>query len=268
MGILANGYKMAGMNVSAIATTVHAILPMRERYRQEMDCQIIHDSLHFREGWTQPYHLSVGADLAGYGSVVSGGPWVQSPAIFEFYILPEHRQRIFDLFTALLTTSGTARIETQTNDPQLTIMLHTFSATVMVESLLFRDEITTSHALPGAVFRAASAEDVPSLQSANLDHQAPYVVQWADAIAAAGGILHHYNPPYGDIYMKVAEPHRRRGIGTYLVQELKRVCRQSGKVPGARCNPANAASRRTLQAAGFVPCGHILAGTLSSATPV
>jgi GNAT superfamily N-acetyltransferase len=82
-------------------------------------------------------------------------------------------------------------------------------------------------------------------------------------VAAGGDILFHYNRPYGDIYMKVAEPFRRRGVGTYLVQELKRVCYQGGSVPAARCNPTNIASRQTLQRAGFVPCGHIVKGTVS-----
>ena len=75
-------------------------------------------------------------------------------------------------------------------------------------------------------------------------------------------MLWHYNPPYGDIYMEVAEPFRRRGLGSYLVQEIKRACRERGGIPGARCNVNNAASRKTLQKAGFVPCGNILTGIL------
>jgi predicted GNAT family acetyltransferase len=62
--------------------------------------------------------------------------------------------------------------------------------------------------------------------------------------------------------MEVAEPYRRRGLGSFLVQELKRICYESGSVPCARCNPDNVASRKTLQVAGFVPCAHILTGVL------
>jgi len=82
-------------------------------------------------------------------------------------------------------------------------------------------------------------------------------------VAATGGILFHYNRPYGDIYMDVAESFRRRGLGSFLVQELKRVCYEGGNIPAARCNPGNIASRRTLQKAGFVPCGNILNGSVS-----
>ena len=75
-------------------------------------------------------------------------------------------------------------------------------------------------------------------------------------------MLYHYNRPYGDIHMKIAEPFRRKGLGAYLVQELKAVCRVEGTVPAARCNVANLPSRKTLQRAGFVPCGNIVAGDL------
>jgi len=89
------------------------------------------------------------------------------------------------------------------------------------------------------------------------------VVEVAGSVVGTGGILFHYNRPYGDIYMDVTEPCRRKGIGAYLVQELKRIAYEGGHVPAARCNPENVASQRTLQKAGFVPCGHILTGSLS-----
>jgi GNAT superfamily N-acetyltransferase len=92
-----------------------------------------------------------------------------------------------------------------------------------------------------------------------------WVLESNEALAAKGGILFHYNQPYGDICMDVVEPLRRRGFGSYLVQELKRACYELGAIPCARCNPTNVASRRTLQRAGFVPFAHILAGSIPSA---
>lgn len=95
------------------------------------------------------------------------------------------------------------------------------------------------------------------------DCGATWLVEVGGTVATAGDILFHYNRPYDDIYMKVGESFRRRGIGTYLVQELKRICYEGGSVPAARCNPKNIASRQTLQRAGFVPCGQILRGKVS-----
>jgi GNAT superfamily N-acetyltransferase len=87
-------------------------------------------------------------------------------------------------------------------------------------------------------------------------------VELGGTAVGKGGILFHYNRPYGDIWMDVEPAHRRRGLGGWLVQELKRECYELGAVPAARCNPENVASRQTLQKAGFVPCGHILIGSL------
>lgn len=36
------------------------VLPLRTRYREEMNCQIVHDSIHRREGWTVSYLLDIG----------------------------------------------------------------------------------------------------------------------------------------------------------------------------------------------------------------
>src|SRR5215472_9558743 len=70
----------------AKATTVEEILLWRDQYRQEMNCQIIHDSLHFRKGWTEPYRLMLDDIVVGYGSIAVGGPWKGKPTIFEFYV--------------------------------------------------------------------------------------------------------------------------------------------------------------------------------------
>ena len=49
-----------------------------------MSCQIVHDSLHSRTGWTEPYLLLSGGVAAGYGSIAVGGPWQAMPSVFEF----------------------------------------------------------------------------------------------------------------------------------------------------------------------------------------
>jgi GNAT superfamily N-acetyltransferase len=250
------------MELSAKAASLEEILPWRDMYRLEMGCQIIHDSIHRRPGWTQEYILNVGENRVGYGSLAVAGPWKDKPTLYEWYVLPRYRSRMFDLFPVLLAASGAVRIETQSNDVLLTVMLHAFAPSVTSESILFHDKLTASLAPPGAVFRRATSADFPQTPPDQLPSHG--VVEIEGKVAATGGILFHYNRPYGDIFMEVAEPYRRRGLGSFLVQELKRVCYGQGSVPAARCNPANLASRKTLQKAGFVPCGHILFGSVST----
>ena len=251
------------MQLSAKATTVEQIAPWRDLYRQEMSCQIVHDSLHARKGWTQPFLLFAGEVTAGYGSIAVGGPWKGKPTVFEFYIRPHCRSLAFDLFTTLLTASGAIRIEIQSNDALISVMLHTFGHNIASESILFHDQLTTAHKPQGAIFRRVTAADRTQISSQKFDSASKWAVEVNGTVGATGDILFHYNRPYGDIYMAVAEPLRKRGLGSYLVQELKRVCYEQGSIPSARCNPNNIASRKTLQKAGFVPCGHILTGSVS-----
>jgi GNAT superfamily N-acetyltransferase len=248
------------MAIDVHVTDLAGIAAMREAYRLEMACQIVHDHIHARQGWTREYRLHLDGAPVGYGSVAVSGPWLTTPALYEFYVLPAHRTHVFDLFTSLLASCGAVTIETQSNDRLLTVMLHTFARDVRAEAILFEDACVTSHAPSGASVREVLPADLPELARLDLDTSATWLVTTDGVPAGAGGVLYHYNRPYGDVYMQVAEPFRRRGLGTYLVQELKRRCREGGGVPAARCSVANVASRTTLQRAGFVPCGHLLVG--------
>lgn len=238
-----------------------SIRSLRDAYRREMDCQIIHDSIHARPGWTIEYGLHLDAALVGYGSVAVAGPWADTPTVYEFHLTPDARCRAFDLFQRFLEVSGVKAIEMQSNDPLGTALLHAFVDSTRSQSILFRDDRRTSHRPLGAVFRHPRAEEAADLEAAQ--RQWHGVIEQDGAVLATGGVLFHYNPPYADIYMDVNEQHRRQGLGTFIVEELKRLCYEGGFIPGTRCNPANLASRRTLQKAGFVPCGHILTGRVT-----
>lgn len=250
------------MDVSAKAAVFEDIIRWRDLYRLEMGCQITHDSIHDRPGWTREYLLLLDGTAVGYGSVAVAGPWAGKPTVYEFFVVPHRpRLRLFELFAALLDASRAVSIEVQSNDPIGAVMLHTFAPDVTSEAVLFHDKLATSLSVPGATFREPAESEAPDEPRDQLKWRG--VVEVEGMTAATGGILFHYNRPYGDIFMEVAEPFRRRGVGSFLVQELKRVCYEGGHVPAARCNPANIASRQTLQKAGFVPCGHILTGSVN-----
>jgi hypothetical protein len=238
------------VDLSAKSVSLDEIRAWRDLFRQEMHCQIVHDSLHPRPGWTQTWQLEADGAPAGYGSIVLGGPWTGTRTVFEFYVLPPRRTLVFDLFATLLAASNATAVMAQTNDTLLTVMLHAKTHNLVSESIVFEDKLTTAHAANGAALRRRGEPDND------------WVLELGGEVAAKGGILYHYNRPYGDIYMEVAEPFRRRGLGCFLVQELKRICYEMGSVPCARCNPGNEASKKTLQKAGFVPYAHILTGSL------
>ncbi len=248
----------ATMKIQVQRVEYKEVEAMRNLYRHEANCQIICDSLLGR-GLADPYLILIEGRRAGYGGVRNR----HDPGrLMEFYTLPHVRSSALPLFRELLAVSQATEIEAQTNMPLMLTMLYDCATGITEESILFEDAFTTSLACPNGVFRRAIPDDAASTFAHRSEPPGDWVVEANGAIVATGGFLCHYNPPYGDVYMEVSEPARRQGFGSFLVQEVKRVCYEAGKKPAARCNPTNIASRRTLQKAGFLPCGRKLVGTV------
>jgi GNAT superfamily N-acetyltransferase len=93
---------------------VDAIVALRDEYRREMACQIVHDSWHPR-GFTQSYLLQWDGEIVGYGSV-GGVPPEARNIVKEFFVGPASRGMALLLFRALVDASGAAVVEAQTND--------------------------------------------------------------------------------------------------------------------------------------------------------
>lgn len=234
------------------------ILGLRTRQRDEIHGQIVHDSIHRRVGWNCTYRLETSGQLAGFGSVAVGGPWTNKPTVYEFYLLPEYRIGAFRFFESFLAACGATHFEVQTNDVLLTVMLHAYGRKFESERLVFSDQATSSHSVPGANLRQVTEDSAIQAAIERRQGGGEWLLELDGVTVGSGGILFHYNRPYGDIYMDVAEAFRRRGLGRYLVQELKRECYRFGAIPCARCSTQNLASRATLQASGFVPYAHIV----------
>ena len=250
---------------AAVEAALEEILPMREAYRREMDAQIVHDSWHSR-GFARPWLLFAGGEAVGYGAV-GGAPREPKDIVKEFHVIPERRGDAVALFRALVAASGARRVAAQTNDVLLLLMLHDFATEISSDTILFADRLTTNLEPPvaGTVFRALAEAD----RERAFTHTHEPVGEWGldldGSIIATGGLALHYNPPYADIYMEVVASQHRRGLGSYLVQELKRVARQEGYRAAARCHKDNTASRRALERAGMLPCARIVEGRLAPA---
>jgi len=246
--------------VEVVPVPPEEVRRMRELYRKEMDCQIILDSWHSR-GWTNAYSLRLDGRVVGYGLV--GGQDVRD-VLMEFYVVPQPRASALLLFRQLAAVSEAKTIEVQSNDTLLTLMLYDCATQIESNEVLFHDALTTSLPCPGGAFRRVHDSDAETLEKQKLDSSASWMIEANGDAVAVGGLLFHYNVPYGDIYMQTAEPYRRRGYASYLIQELKRTCYEMGRVPAARCNADNLASRASLQKAGMLPCARMLTGVIAS----
>lgn len=239
---------------------VEEILSLREEYRRELACQIVHDSWHER-GFTRSFLLHADGVVVGYGSV-GGAPREPKETVKELYVVPHARRSTLALFRLLVEESGARAVEAQTNDRLLLLVLLDRAKELTSEVVLFEDALPSAPESRGTPFRRLGDEERAGAFAHEHEPVGEYGLVLEGEVVASGGFATHYNPPYADLYLEVAPAHRRRGLGAYLVQELKRACRESGYVPAARCHAANVASRQTLERAGMLPCARIVRGLL------
>lgn len=218
---------------------------LRDLYRARASCQLVHDSA-IRRGLADAYLLLRSGEAVGYGAV-----WQQyyPGRVVEFFVVEEMRSLVEELFPRFIEMTDATHIEAQTNVPDMLRLLRRWGVNTVEEKTLFADQVRTRLTCSAAIFRRCSPDG-------------EWLLELNGEVVARGGALSHYNPPYRDLYMEVSESHRRRGFGSYMVQELKRICYEDGKVPGARCDPDNLGSRRTLEKAGMRVCGSLLAAEL------
>ena len=249
------------MSAKAIKTRLEEILPFRNLFLQENNFQIRYNASHER-GWTDSYILTYNGAKIGYGSIKGNKNLSDRDTIFEFYLIPSCRNLSSLAFTGLLHSSGSSFIECQSNDLLLTSLLYQYGQSINSNVILFEDHIVSSLDIGNIIFRKRRDDDIV------FEHKSEpvgdYVLELNKEVAATGGFLLHYNMPFADLYMEVQEAYRRKGLGSFLIQELKRECYLMGRVPAARCNIENIASKATLLKAGLKIAGFMLLGIAKS----
>jgi len=241
--------------IQLIKSGLPEIQPLRERFLDENKIQFIYNKC-YENAWADSWMFRIEGEIAGYGSIWGADRREERDAIFEFYLTAPYRSLANRIFAKLITESGARLIECQSNDPLLTSMLYEYSQNINAEAILFADDRQTDLWAARATFgrepgAANTGNDV-----------AGFFLKQNDVPVATGGFMLNYNWPYADIYMEVNEHFRQKGFGSLIVQELKREIYRMGRVPAARCNISNHASKATLLKAGFKVCGAVLKGDI------
>jgi len=244
------------MTTSAQKVDLDSILPLRALFLQEANHQIRYNACHER-GWTDSYLLALDGQNVGYGSI-KGREIKDRDTVFEFFVIPSFRTHASGLFRQLIAAAKPAFIECQSNDPLLSSMLFEFARNISSDVVLFEEHSVTDLAVPGVLVRRR--QDGDEIFPHGVEPVGEYVAESNGEIVATGGFLLHYNHPFADLYMEVREDCRRQGIGSFLLQEVKRECYLAGRVPAARTGIGNYASRACLSRAGLRECGFMLTG--------
>lgn len=242
------------MQIQVIQTGLDEIRALRALFLHESNFQFTYDKCHLY-GWADTYQFLADGQQIGYGAIWGQSNRLDRDAIFEYYLLPPYRKLASNVFSIFHTVTNAIYVECQSNDLLLTSMLYEFTQHAIAEAILFEDHYTTSLHVPGVSFRKP-------LTGPDGYDAGGYVLEQNDEIVAEGGLMLNYNMPYADIYMNVKEGFRQQGLGSLIVQELKKEAYLMGRVPAARCNINNPASKATLLKAGFRCCGFRLRGAL------
>ena len=248
------------MTATAVKASLKDILGLRGLFLQETNFQIRYNAVHER-GWSDSYLLRIDGKDVGYGSI-KGQERNDRDTIFEFYVIPPFRKYATSLFRELISTSGVRYIECQSNDLLLSAMLHEFSHGISSDVVLFEPHSITEYKVPDSVVRPTRADD--QIFEHTVEPLGDYMLEVKKEIVATGGFMLHYNPPFADLYMEVRPDRRRRGYGAFILQELQKACYLAGRVPAARCQIKNVASRAALTKAGLRVCGFMQIGNVNN----
>jgi GNAT superfamily N-acetyltransferase len=240
-------------NLSIAACRRSDVQPLRALFLQEIAAQVRDDAAHGRRG-TRWFLFGWDGRYIGYGAVkdTNDGPGT----IFEFYVVPPFRHDARDLLRGLIETSRAGALECQTNDRFYCALVRELDAEPASDTVLFAAGQSNDLQVPDARVRRRRSGD--RIFEHTVEPVGDFVVQAGGEIVGTGGFLLHYNPPFADLFMEVREDARRRGYGSFLIQELIRECYLAGRVPAARTSIDNIASQKTLAKGGLRECGRML----------
>jgi RimJ/RimL family protein N-acetyltransferase len=239
------------MHFEIIKTDQATVEPLRRIFLSEVKFQFIYNKCH-NAGWADVYLFTINKLHVGYGSVWGKEKRDNRDTIFEFYLSYPFRKYESLIFADFIKCSGAGFIQCQSNDIPITGMLFEYADNIKAEAIVFEDSYETDQNIPGARL----------IKYEMSDSEVEYRLEKDDEIVGTGGYVWNYNYPFIDLYYEVKEEYRKNGFGSLIVQELKKEAYRLKRVPAARCNVKNAASKRTLIKAGMRVCGFILIGEL------
>ncbi len=239
--------------IRALQGTAQAVQHSRQQRLLAFPHQFVCDCWLSR-GFADAFLLCSDQHKIGH-ALVGGAPGEPRTSLIELHLEPEHATLAKPAFAALRAATRIQAILAQSNDPIPMALMRQHAPATEIRSLLFE----VRRQLPPATidrpsagkFRPLRADERPSVFTHHHEPIGDFAVELDDQIVATGGYLTHYNPPFVDLFMEVHEPFRRRGIGSFLIQQLIRECVSKDFAPAARCRPNNTASRACLERAGM-----------------
>jgi RimJ/RimL family protein N-acetyltransferase len=193
-------------------------------------------------------------------------------SLLRFHLVENSQAQAQELFRWILSTYGIQYAITSTIEPLYFSLCLDVQKGITLHSYLFRDHkrIELSSDLSNSVFRKAKQSelhDIIRFDRANtgsgewievflqerLNREEFFVLYDRQTLVATGECIpSQKQPPYADLGMVVAQSYRRRGLGSFILTQLKKHCYEAGWKPICSCEASNLASKKAIEKAGFI----------------
>lgn len=193
--------------------------------------------------------------------------------LLRFYLRENYLDRAQEIFYWIISTYNIQHAITSTIEPLYFSLCLDVQRNITIHSYLFRDNQfrDLSSGLTESLFRKAekrelddmvrfyqantegSGEWIEAFLNAHLNREELFVLYDQQTLVAAGECIPSPKQlPYADLGMVVARSYRGRGVGSFLLTQLKMHCYKEGWKPICSCEASNHASRKAIEKAGFI----------------
>jgi GNAT superfamily N-acetyltransferase len=193
--------------------------------------------------------------------------------LLRFHLWASHLDQAQEIFHRIVSTYNVQQAMASTIEPLYFSLCLDVQRSITPVSYLFRDHQPRNlpSSLSGDRFRKAEPSEFDAIVrfyqvntdgpgewiepflSAHLNREELFVVYDQRTLVAVGECIpSQRQAPYADLGMVVDRAYRGRGVGSYLLTQLKGHCYAVGWKPICSCEVSNHASKKAIEKAGFI----------------
>src|SRR5579884_3732738 len=193
--------------------------------------------------------------------------------LLRFHLVKNYQQWAQQNFRWILSTHDIWYAITSTIEPLYFSLCLDVQTSVTLHSYLFRDnsQVELSPNLSNSIFRKAEKrelDDIVYFYQANtegpgewiegflhtrLDREELFLLCDRQTLVAVGECIPSQKQvPYADLSIVVAQAYRGRGLGSFMLNQLKNHCYKAGWKPICSCAIDNYATKKAIEKAGFI----------------
>ena len=193
--------------------------------------------------------------------------------LLRFHLQENYQQRAQEIFAWIISAYKIQRAIASTIEPFYFSLCLDFQKSMSLHTYLFRDHkrVELSSKLEESIFRKAEKrdwDDIMLFYQANterpgdwiegffhkrLDREELFICYDQQMLVAAGECIPgQQQQPYADLGMVVARSYRGKGLGSFMLSQLKIYCYKMSWMPICSCEAHNSVSKKAIEKAGFI----------------